>query len=147
MTTIYLDNCSLQRPYDDQAQVRIRLETEAILAVITLFEQQQVELVASETLYFEAERTPVPRRKKYILQLLEEASNYIVTSPPIVRRAKQIEASGVKPFDALHLATAMEAGADYFCTCDDKFLKRAKRAETGKTQVVSPLELIEALEQ
>lgn len=31
---IYLDNCSLQRPLDDKSQIRIRLEAEAILAVI-----------------------------------------------------------------------------------------------------------------
>ena len=55
MTTIYLDNCSLQRPHDDQSQVRVYLEAQAILAVITLFEQGKVELLSSESLYYEAE--------------------------------------------------------------------------------------------
>jgi hypothetical protein len=32
--------------------------------------------------------------------------------------------------------------SDYFCTCDDKMLKKAKRLKTQTTKVVSPLELI-----
>jgi hypothetical protein len=47
----------------------------------------------------------------------------------------------------LHLATAEEAHADYFCTCDDRFLKKAKALEDMTIQVVSPLALIEELEQ
>ena len=36
----------------------------------------------------------------------------------------------------------MIAKAEYFCTCDDRFLKRAKAVDTDQTKVVSPLELI-----
>ena len=43
----------------------------------------------------------------------------------------------MKPLDALHLAEA-----DFFCTCDDRLLKRARAAHTGQTRVVSPLELV-----
>jgi len=43
--------------------------------------------------------------------------------------------------DSLHLSSAIEAKADYFCTCDDRFLKRAKRLDTMPTEVFSPLEL------
>ena len=49
--------------------------------------------------------------------------------------------------DALHLASAVQAKADYFCTCDDRFLKRAKAVDTGQTKVVSPLELITVVTQ
>jgi predicted nucleic acid-binding protein len=48
----------------------------------------------------------------------------------------------MKPLDALHLASAVEAKADFFCTCDDRLLKRAREAETGRTRVVSPPELV-----
>lgn len=30
---IYLDNCSFNRPFDDQSQIRIRIETEAKLYI------------------------------------------------------------------------------------------------------------------
>ena len=146
MTTIYLDNCSLQRPHDDQSQVRVQLEAQAVLAVITLFEPGKVELLSSESLYYEAERMPKPRRRKSILNLLAEIPHYVETTDSVVHKAEQYTAAGVKPLDALHLATAVEAGADYFCSCDDRLLKRAKGLETGSVQVVSPLELINALE-
>lgn len=49
--------------------------------------------------------------------------------------------------DALHLALAEAAGEDYFCTCDDKFLKKAKAMTDLKTKAVSPIELGEVIEQ
>ena len=52
--------------------------------------------------------------------------------------------SGIKPLDALYLASAEAVEADYFCTCDDHFLKRAK-ATTTRVNVVSPLELVTIL--
>jgi predicted nucleic acid-binding protein len=52
----------------------------------------------------------------------------------------------MKALDALHLACAESANAAYFCTCDDKFLKKAKAVKELKTSVVSPLELVEVLE-
>jgi len=33
--------------------------------------------------------------------------------------------------------------ADFFCTCDDKLLKKAKEIISLKTSVVSPIELID----
>ena len=55
-------------------------------------------------------------------------------------------ANGIKVLDALHLACAVEAHAKYFCTCDDRFYRRAKQLDTKQTLVVSPLELIEVIE-
>ena len=54
--------------------------------------------------------------------------------------------NGIKVLDALHLACAVEADANYFCTCDDRFYRRAKQLDTKLTLVVSPLELIEVIE-
>ena len=62
-------------------------------------------------------------------------------------RARALQPEGIKPVDALHLASAVAAKADYFCTCDDQFLKRAKAVDTGQTKVVSPLELIAEVTQ
>ena len=52
---------------------------------------------------------------------------------------------GLKPLDALHLAFAVAAKADYFCTCDDRLLKRAKAVHNGPPKVVNPLELIQEI--
>ena len=57
---VYLDTCSLQRPLDDQTQLRIRLETEAVLGLITLIENGVLELVSSEVLLYECRRNANP---------------------------------------------------------------------------------------
>jgi hypothetical protein len=64
--------------------------------------------------------------------------------PPMLRswRARGFQGNGIKPLDALHLASAVKAEADYFSTCDDQFLKRARALPTAPMKVVSPLELI-----
>jgi hypothetical protein len=43
---IYLDMCSLQRPLDTKAQLRMAVEAEAILGIIALCEAGQVELIS-----------------------------------------------------------------------------------------------------
>lgn len=42
---VYLDNCSYNRPYDDQSQMRIHLETQAKLHIQDMIRQEQIELV------------------------------------------------------------------------------------------------------
>jgi len=65
----------------------------------------------------------------------------------VENRARDFVALGMGPLDALHLSSAEEARADYFCTCDDRLLAKAKAVRDIKTLVVSPLELIKELER
>ncbi|MBM4259721.1 MAG: type II toxin-antitoxin system VapC family toxin [Deltaproteobacteria bacterium] len=139
--------CSIQRPLDTKTQPRIAVEAEAILGVLTLCEAGQVELMTSDALVFELERNPHPVRKEYALKVLTKAKEFIHTDEHVEDRARAFQAEGLKAVDALHLASAVEAKADYFCTCDDRFLKRAKAVDTGQTKVVSPLELITEVTQ
>jgi predicted nucleic acid-binding protein len=139
---VYLDTCSLQRPLDSKTHSRIHLEGEAILDVLALCESGQIELVASEVLQFEIERIQDPLRRAHAYEALSKAGTYVDTTDATVVRARELNESGIQPLDSLHLAAAVEARADYFCTCDDKFLRRAKILGTEQTKVVSPLELI-----
>ena len=139
---IYLDMCSIQRPLDNKTQLRIAVEAEAILGIITLCEAGQVDLMASDALVFETTQNPHPVRKRHALEVLAKASLFVPTDRRVEERARAFHALGLKPLDALHLAAAVEAQADYFCTCDDRLLRRGKTADTGRTKVVSPLELI-----
>lgn len=50
---IYFDCCSLQRPFDDRSQLRIRIEAEAVLSILSLFESGELDLVNSEIIEFE----------------------------------------------------------------------------------------------
>lgn len=143
---VYLDTCSIQRPLDDKTQIRITLEAEAILGIIGLCETGQLELVSSEALMFEVKRTPHPIRRDFGLATLSKATSFIRLNAKIETRARAFGKIGIKALDALHLASAEAAKVDYLCTCDDKFLHKAKGVGDLRIKVVSPLELIEAIE-
>ena len=142
MVRIYLDMCSIQRPLDSKTEPRIAVEAEAILSILSLCESGQLRLVGSEALLFELGRNPHPVRKEYALKVLARATAFVRTTDPVAEKARALTAAGMKPVDALHVASAVNARADYFCTCDDRLLRRAKAADTSPTKVVSPLELI-----
>ena len=63
---IYLDNCAFNRPFDDQSQIRIRLESEAKLYIQDKIGQQEIELVWSYILDLENEQNPFEERKRAI---------------------------------------------------------------------------------
>ncbi len=143
---IYLDACSLQRPLDNKNQIRVALEAEAILGILALCETGELELISSEVLVFEIDRTPQLSRREYGREVLAKAKAFVSLRDSLEQRARTFTVAGVKPLDALHLASAEEAQADYFCTCDDRFLKKARNLPDLKTKVVSPVELAEEFE-
>ena len=80
-----------------------------------------------------------------MLELLSKLEPFIPVDDSIEKVALNYTELGIKALDALHLASAEKVMVDYFCTCDDRFLKRAKKIKT-KVPVVSPLELVTILE-
>lgn len=143
---VYLDCCSLQRPFDDKSHPRIAVEAEAVLVILSLCESDQLELISSDALLFEIGRIPDQDRKEDALSILQIAKESVELSQEIETLARSFEASGLKPLDALHLAFASVSKVDYFCTCDDKLLKKAKSFEGLNTKAVSPTELVMELE-
>jgi predicted nucleic acid-binding protein len=113
---LYLDICSLQRPLDDKAQLRIALEAEAVLGILALCQTGEAQLLSSDALEYEAVRNPRPLRKAHTEEALARAVQVIRVSEEIEERARAYNQAGLKPLDALHLACAVQAGADYFCT-------------------------------
>jgi len=144
---LYLDTCSLQRPLDSKTQIRIALEAEAVLGLLALIESGDIELASSDSLAFEVGRCPNTTRRQYALAVLSKAQVYVALNERVEQRAQEFNAAGIRPLDALHLASAEEAEADYLCTCDDGFLSRARTLADIKTRVVSPLELTEEMER
>jgi len=139
---IYFDMCCLQRPLDDKSQLRVLVEAQAVLGVLTLCERGTVDLIASDALVFEADANPDAVRRDFARQAIAKAVQFVKTNDRLKSQAQSFIEGGVKPLDALHLASAVEADADFFCTCDDPFLKKARSLNTGRTKVVLPLELV-----
>jgi predicted nucleic acid-binding protein len=143
--SLYLDCCALQRPFDERSQLRVATEAEAVLKLIELFEAGELRLFSSGVLLFEVRRIQTAERQDYCLELLGRCSDFIEFTDAIGERANNYSRQGIKSMDALHLASAVAGKARYFCSCDDRFLRRAKTVETGLTQVASVLYLVESL--
>jgi len=138
---VYLDNCCYNRPFDEQDQLRIRLETEAKLAIQRQMRLGILEYVWSDMLANEVEESKFWERKEKIAPWVIGACTYVPTTVNIETRAEDFMALGVKASDAIHLASAESADCDWFFTVDDGILKKVDRI--GKMRVANPLEYIQ----
>lgn len=107
-------------------QPRIAVEAEAVLVILALCESDRLKLISSDALLFEIGRIPDQDRKDDALAILKIAKETIELTPKIESLDSRFGALSLKPLDALHLAFASGSKVDYFCTCDDKFLKKGK---------------------
>ncbi|HSK71658.1 MAG TPA: PIN domain-containing protein [Pyrinomonadaceae bacterium] len=135
----------MQRPIDDQSQARIEQETEAVIIILSFCEAGTLMLVSSEVLQIEIGENLDLERKEMVLETLQVAEEIVLVNPIIEKRAQELEKYGIKAFDALHLASAEAGKADYFCTCDDKLLKKTKILDDLQVKAVSPIELLEEI--
>jgi len=146
MTKIYLDTCCLNRPFDDQTQERIRLESEAVLAIISRIEKGEWDWVGSEVLMDEIEQTPDTQKLSRARLLSGFIKQMVEIGEKEVKRAKDLQKDGFQVFDALHTACAESAKTDVFLSTDDRLLKLAKRmSKRLKTRVVNPLAWVEEM--
>jgi predicted nucleic acid-binding protein len=134
---IYLDNCCFNRPFDDQSQLRVRLEAEAKLEI-----QEEVlagtwQLVWSCVLEYENSQNPFEERREQIAAWRAYAEVDQDEDRAILQLAKEITQRGVKSMDALHVACAVYAGAAHFLTTDDIILKSSSRIP--EINVVDPI--------
>ena len=143
---IYLDICTIQRPFDDASQLRVHVEAEAFLRILERIESGEIQLVGSYVHMMETDANPHLLRRRFAERVLALASEFIDPNDEVDARALEYRSMGLHMFDATHLAVAVECHVDFFCTCDDRLLRRAKAAETGVTRAVTPIELIEEVE-
>lgn len=129
---IYLDLCCFNRPYDDQSQVRVRLETEAKLSLQDKVRSGTCELVWSAVLDLENSKNPFIEHMQAIAQWRMLAANHVMAGPKVLAIAEPLVASGVHVFDALHVASAVAGEADLFITTDDRLLKRVRNLKDVK---------------
>ena len=120
---IYLDNCCFNRPFDDQSQIRIRLESEAKLKIQEEIQEGRIELVWSYILDYENNRNPFQERKDRIGGWRKYAIVDIQESDDLVEMAISLNKKGFPKMDSLHLSCAIISKCEYFLTTDDKILK------------------------
>lgn len=136
---VYMDICSLKRPFDDSRMERIRREAEAVVQILEAVESGKLRLVRSPAHDFENERNPREDRRLATRLWLQAADVHVTAGTQTDERSRELTALGFGPLDALHLAFAEKAGAGWFVTTDDGLLKRAaSHRDTLPVQVVRP---------
>jgi predicted nucleic acid-binding protein len=142
-----LDACAIQRPLDDKSQIRIMLEADAIIHIIQRCEDGELELYSSDVLLYELSRITNLNRRNQVIECVNIATTIISMNDDVVQLADEYVQQGLKQFDAFHLASAQLAQVDYFCTCDDRLLKKCASLSNLTIKVVAPLTLVEEIER
>lgn len=128
---IYLDVCALCRPFDNQSQMRVRLETDAILLILSHLGSNDLALVVSPAHTIEITAIEDAAEREQLQLLLREKGTLIPFDLGRARhRAEQLVRLKLGPADAAHLAFAEQAKCD-FVSCDDRLLQQCRRVQTG----------------
>lgn len=124
---VYLDVCALCRPFDDQMQMRIRLETDAVQLVLSHIRSGRLIMMVSPVHDIELSAIPDLAEREHVLSILQDFGCRISGDLSRTRqRAEMLVQQRLGAADAAHLAFAEEAQAD-FITCDDRMLRRCHR--------------------
>ena len=138
---VYLDNCCYNRPYDDQSQLRISLESQAKLHVQAMIRDGEIQLASSYMLIYENSKNRSETKRRAIEQFVANNTSVYIDethSSEVENLAETIAATGVKSADAIHTACAILTISDYLLTTDDRLLKY----KNDNIMIVNPTEFI-----
>ena len=121
---IYLDMCCYNRPFDDQSQMRVRLETEAKLFVQSAIRQKRISLAWSYMLDYENSENPNGETKNAIAVWKAIAVDHCPSSDEVLAAGRGIMKHGINAKDALHIACAIRCGCERFITTDRKLINK-----------------------
>jgi len=142
MRRLYLDMNVFNRPFDDQSQVKIRLETIATHAVLRTIKDKKFALLWSFMLEFENSLNPYEDIRMEIKMASSLASDYVDISDDVITAARNFESAGIKPRDSVHIACAVKSKADYLLTCDEKLIKKASGFIEKRILIINPVDFI-----
>lgn len=124
---VYLDVCVLCRPFDDQQQMRIRLETSAAELILTHLQVNRRQLIFSSVHQVEIAAIRNTEERQQLLLLLEQVGTAAHCNLALARqRAQELTAQGMGAADAAHVAFAEQTLAD-FVSVDSRLLKQCQR--------------------
>ena len=143
---VYLDMCCYNRPYDDQSQLKIFLETQSKLYIQTLIKDGKLKLVSSYMLRYECSNNPFEMRRNAIFDFIDKntyAYIGIERQVNIETKAAEIMKTGIKYKDACHLASAIYAECEYFISTDIRLLKY----KSNEIKMVTPIQFVTETEE
>jgi len=136
---VYLDNCTYNRPFDDQSDIRIRLESEAKLYIQEQIKEQHIDLVWSSVNDYENNDNPSPEKRDRIIVWKSIAMKHCGLNEAILEKAIELQSLNLRAKDALHIAAAIYSKCDCFITTDKKILNK----NIEGVAVLNPLAFVE----
>ena len=139
---IYLDNCCYGRPFDNQRDTMIFVETQAKLEIQSLVKYKAIDLVYSSISIQEIIDIPFEEIRNFVLEFINNNARYYVckdNNELAISLTKEIMQTGVKLKDASHTACAIVAKCDYLITTDKRLLKY----KTNRIKIVNPINFLE----
>ena len=125
---LYLDVCTLCRPFDNQYAMRIRLETDAYYLILQAIRRGRYEMMMSKVHFEEIYAiTDIQERYEVLAILNQYGKEQVCEISQVKARAEQLHIKGFGIADAAHIAFA-EASSDVFISCDDKLLKKCHKS-------------------
>jgi predicted nucleic acid-binding protein len=143
MSRVYLDTSIYNRPFDDQTQPKIFLETQAVVLILQMVEAKLIELVSSSVLEYENSRNRFFVNQQTMERYLQMATIKQEVNESIRERGEELERQGLKATDALHVACAEASNSDYLLTCDKRLINRCRGLSL---QVINPTDFILEIE-
>ena len=142
---VYLDNCTYNRPFDDQTQIMVSLETEAKQHIQRLIIEKKIDLAYSFINRFENSKSKWTLSRDTINGFFRNAEFYVdyTSALNVGKRAVEIMKGNVKTKDAYHISCAIEGACDYFITTDKQLLKH----ECKKIIICSPIQFLDYYEE
>ena len=142
MLRIYLDNCCYGRPFDNQKDTIIFVETQAKLEIQSLVKYKAVELVYSSISVQEIDDIPFEEIRNFVLEFINNNAKYYVSkdsNKAAITLTEEIMQKGIKLKDASHTACAIVAKCDYLITTDKRLLKY----NDSRIKIINPINFLE----
>ena len=92
---IYLDTCSLNRPFDDQSQERIRLETESVMIILARLSRKEWIWLGSQALKIEIDRAPDADQRSRLHRITGYVGQVVAIGQKELNRASELEKLGL----------------------------------------------------
>ena len=140
---LYLDVCTFNRPFDDQNQLKIKLETEAKLFIQQSIMSGHHELVWSYILEYENSQNKFTDRRDTIYDWKKIAKIHCVENDKIIEYAEKLKKLNIRTKDALHIACSVYTNSDYLITTD----KQLFNLRLDDIKIINPLTFLNEMEK
>lgn len=142
MIKLYLDTCCYNRPFDDLKQEKVRMEAQAIINIIKIYNNKKIKIYKSRALEFEISKISNSNKKRQVEDLYSAVNaENISYFYELDKRVEELEKYNIHFMDAYHIAYAESKAVDYFITVDKQLINAAKRARL-ELKVVEPIEFL-----